>query len=790
MAATVELELLTEVRDSLKSLEKFEKQANDSFKSIDKSTKSASKGISAIGKGFAAVGAAAGAIVVAGAAVSKLSGFISDSVDAASRQEDAVNNLNVALARNGQFTAATSRELQRFASQIQRTSKFGDELVLEQLALAQSFGASADQAKEITEASVELAAATGKSLDEATRQVSKTLGGFAGELGEVNPAIKALTSEQLRNGDAARILIEQYGGTAQAQISTFGGAVGQLQNTFGDLQEAIGRLVISNPIVIKGIQSLNKAFENITGQIDDNNSAFSDFVADALTGMLDAFVNIIPILDIFGRAFRVLFNVVQNTLILLKGAVKALVDLAFGDFGGALKQIESFSKSIVDNNKDIEDSFTGRGLLKYTEQLKGFRDELGNSEEVSKKTTEALKKLNEASLNAAKGQQKVLDPQVIAKFEGQLKQLDDALAQSNLNQFQLAERTFQKRLNLIKEAASQRVITEKDAARKIFEIEQDLQRKKTELQKKQNQELAKQAQSGGGTGLIGLSQAGIPEGGEVASILGGVQGILGSINAGAQGAKQFVSQLAGAITDIFLPGIGQVVTQITSILAQDAETLKANIQEFFRALPQIIANVFENIPNVIDTILEELPVVIEKISESLPLLITKLITGLAKVLPELLPTLQRLQIIASIAFVKALIQNAPEIARAFGDELALQAPRFVSKLIESIATGGGGQSPVKTVADTAGLGFIGDIFGFQDGGRIPNLSRFENDGAVIRASAGEQIVDRDLSEELQRFLDGEKQGGREQQVMVNFQVGEEELASTIFSLNKRGFRLA
>jgi len=174
-------------------------------------------------------------------------------IQAAARQQDAVNNLNASLARIGEFSQQSSRDLQDFASQLQQVTKFGDEAVLEQLAFAQGLGATADQSKRIVAAAADLSAALNIDLNSATRNVARTLGGFAGELGEVIPELKNLSAEQLRAGAAIDLLAGKFQGLASQQVKTFSGAIAQLKNAFGDTLESIGALVTQSPSVIAAI---------------------------------------------------------------------------------------------------------------------------------------------------------------------------------------------------------------------------------------------------------------------------------------------------------------------------------------------------------------------------------------------------------------------------------------------------------------------------------------------------------------------------------------------------------
>ena len=175
-------------------------------------------------------------------------------------QEQAENNLENILKISGDFTPQAFEGLKTFASSLQDISTVGDEVILKGLALAKSFKATNDQAKLIVEAAVNFSAATGKTFDEAIRQISKTLGGFAGELGEVSTEIKALTKEELLAGKAAEVLNKQFAGLAQKNVTSFSGQLQQLFNVIGDLKEVIGAPI--NEVLLPAIRDAKEALKN------------------------------------------------------------------------------------------------------------------------------------------------------------------------------------------------------------------------------------------------------------------------------------------------------------------------------------------------------------------------------------------------------------------------------------------------------------------------------------------------------------------------------------------------
>lgn len=213
-------------------------------------------------------------------------------VDASNQQRDAINSLNAALRNSGQLTQETSQDLQNYASQLQQTTRFGDELIIQQQAIALSFGATADQAKLVTGAAIELAEAQGKTLEEAVRQISKTLGGFAGELGETIPALKELTQEQLRAGEGIRIISESFQGFGAAAATTFSGRTQQLTNAFGDLLEAVGDIITQSPVLRQLLATVTQAIVSLTNSIQSF-AGQGDLIGNLITRLVD-----------FGRAIN------------------------------------------------------------------------------------------------------------------------------------------------------------------------------------------------------------------------------------------------------------------------------------------------------------------------------------------------------------------------------------------------------------------------------------------------------------------------------------------------------
>ncbi len=141
------------------------------------------------------------------------------------------------------------------AGELQSRSVLGDEVIIGQQAYLASLGMTEEQIGRVIEASAQLSAATGMTLDSAVKNLAKTYGGLTGELGESIPKLKELTTEQLKNGEAVDFILKNYKGFAEGVASVGLGAMRQLQNAWGDFLEQIGFAMM--PLATKVTEALS-----------------------------------------------------------------------------------------------------------------------------------------------------------------------------------------------------------------------------------------------------------------------------------------------------------------------------------------------------------------------------------------------------------------------------------------------------------------------------------------------------------------------------------------------------
>lgn len=200
------------------------------------------------------------------------------------------------------------------ASEIQSRTTYGDEAIIEQQAYLAALGLTEDQIRETIEASVQLSAAMGIELESAVRNLAKTYSGLAGELGESMPALREMTAEQLKSGEAIRFVNREYKGFAEAVADTGAGSLQQLKNKIGDLAEKLGIALL--PVINKVADWL--------GKLVDWFSNLSPATQDIIAKMVALAAAIGPVLVVGGKLLTVI-PMIKAAFISLTGPIGAVV---------------------------------------------------------------------------------------------------------------------------------------------------------------------------------------------------------------------------------------------------------------------------------------------------------------------------------------------------------------------------------------------------------------------------------------------------------------------------------
>lgn len=177
--------------------------------------------------------------IALGAAVKGLTSAVSDLTNSYKEQERAEILLESAIKNNPYLNKENENQLKAFAREMQNISGVSDELIMQMQAQLIISGRTQQETMNIVEASLNIAATGAMSFDSAVRNLNKTFSGLAGELGESVPAIRNLTAEQLKNGEAVGVLSKQYEGIAK-QVTDNIGTQERFANTLQDVMARIG----------------------------------------------------------------------------------------------------------------------------------------------------------------------------------------------------------------------------------------------------------------------------------------------------------------------------------------------------------------------------------------------------------------------------------------------------------------------------------------------------------------------------------------------------------------------
>ena len=404
---TIEIDVKTNVDEKgLNSgLEKITKKI-EKFGNSSKMKSLANIGASLSGIGTVAKGIAAG-IKVAKETIDELS-------QAYTKQASAEVALTQAAKNNPYLLSTSVTNLKQYASQLQSISTYGDEELLPLMAQLASSGRTEEEIMKIMSASVDVAASGAMGLESAVKNLNKTYGGLSGELGETIPQIKALTTEELKEGKAVEILASQYAGMA-GEVSKTTGTKQQLSNAIGDLKEEMGAPFekAMSPIraffteLVSGWASAKKArreYEEATEANQTEETRTADTLQTEINGILKEIEEYNKQLEDFNgsvdEGVRVMIEgKIDDLNILLKEREKQLEEAVKKEKQAAeeQKKIEKQAEA----KAQLEEEMQARDKLRaaYDETLRQKQEEIKqrriNGEEISEEA-EAMEMYNTA----------------------------------------------------------------------------------------------------------------------------------------------------------------------------------------------------------------------------------------------------------------------------------------------------------------------------------------------------------------------------------------------------------
>ena len=317
-------------------------------------------------------------------------------VEAAQKQEDAVNALNSALSVTSNASISASDGIQKYASELQSMTRFGDEAIIQNAALIQSLGnLTEDGLKRSLRATTDLATALRIDLSSAATLVGKAASGEVGSFSRYGMAIQKGANNAETFSKALDAIEAKFGGAAQRDVKTYSGAVDQLKNSFGDVLEEIGQIITKNPQLVQVIKSATFLMQDLGKRINAFAGSFNlfEFITSQIIPFNDAVITYMV------APLELLANV-GNVVSLQLQTYFAKIISGVGNVGWAIAKImdglnisqnlsrdlKNFEESTEETAKEIESNLVtaisnignfslSDSLSSKNEELKAYFDE-------------------------------------------------------------------------------------------------------------------------------------------------------------------------------------------------------------------------------------------------------------------------------------------------------------------------------------------------------------------------------------------------------------------------------
>lgn len=387
------------------SLKQLGDNGSDSFISL--------KNVAETALGFISGQAVIGAFkAVTSAAAGLFNTLISDGIKAAQESEDATNDLNSALARNGNFSKDAAESLALMASRLQATSKFSDDAVISAAALLENItGLNSQALIPATKTTANFAAAMKLDLATAAGIVGKALEGNVGALKKYGIEVQEGRNKAETMANVMAKLNERFSGAAAAELKTFTGSTSQLTAQFGDFSEEIGFVFTQNSALIAVVNALTQEFQHMGEWVKNNRAFLQQLVADGIALVAEAIPYLVDAIDGMNSAFEhsaKFVNFLRDAYGALSGASQeerdeiAMQTLAIEK--ASLKRQESIA-TLRDYAVTIKDK-----IVAAAQEGARSQDEMNKSlavqSEVAAKSKEGIVQLTQAQIELGKEGQK------------------------------------------------------------------------------------------------------------------------------------------------------------------------------------------------------------------------------------------------------------------------------------------------------------------------------------------------------------------------------------------------
>jgi hypothetical protein len=248
--------------------------------------------LSSVITGFATAGPMGAAVAGIGALAVSLKGCFEAAVSA----EDVWNRLKGTVERSGEAWSGVEEQIHNATEALMGVSRFDDEQMAAALKTLMDFGMKLPEALKTLNSVMDLATAKQVDLSIAAQTVGKAFQGNTGLLERMGVVVSESKDVAVKFSETMENVQKQFGGAAQADLSTYAGKMAQLQIKMAELGEKIGNalLPVLLPLVdgfIAIIDTLTDFAAGIKGAIDWLEKLWNAMTAganEAVKGMKDS----------------------------------------------------------------------------------------------------------------------------------------------------------------------------------------------------------------------------------------------------------------------------------------------------------------------------------------------------------------------------------------------------------------------------------------------------------------------------------------------------------------------
>ena len=329
-------------------------------------------------KNFKAGWIAAAAVVAVGTKA------IGGAVKAAAEQEKQELSLAAAMKQAGTYTQEAFKHNLEYAQSLQAITTYGDEAILGVQRMLTNFGVEGQALDDLTEATLNLAAAKGMDLKSAADLVAKSVGSSTNALTRYGIEVTGAAGSSERMNTAVENINKIFGGSAAAQADTYAGKIKKLKNVWGDLTEVAGREFIT--ALEPAVDQLQVFLKSEQGIVAIRNAARGLVtVFFTLYGVIRTVVNVIEIIiKGFIGVIRVIMkfgSIAIDAFNKVRGAAKKAVDYV-KDKSGYNKMKKNVAEATEDARNTIDEGWSWiKG--KVTGSMEEAGDAIKNSEPVT-----------------------------------------------------------------------------------------------------------------------------------------------------------------------------------------------------------------------------------------------------------------------------------------------------------------------------------------------------------------------------------------------------------------------